>query len=61
MATSSIHHVFIVKDPKKVEAFADSLERASKAPRYKITTKCRQVESTDELSRLLKARRQRRR
>jgi L-lactate utilization protein LutC len=54
---SSINHIFVVKDSKKVEALAESMERASAAPKYKSSTSCTYITSGDEINRFLEKRR----
>lgn len=55
MATSSIHHVFIVKDPKRAAAFADSLDKAERDSQ-KVRLSVRPVENKAALKKMLNRR-----
>lgn len=58
MATSSLNHNFYIKDKKRAEAFADSLERAEKAAKNQNLGFIQNVIVTDknELKKLLRKR-----
>lgn len=56
MATSSINHVFVVNDPKKADAFVDSLDKESQKTRKPHSYSGRLVTDQAEIRKLLNRR-----
>ena len=53
MSEDSINHVFVINDPKKVEAFLESLEKAEKAPKFEPKAAARYVTDPEEIDKLM--------
>lgn len=60
MATSSINHVFVVKDPKKANAFLESMEKSVNSPKFNCVATAKQLTNDKEIQEFLKRRKNKR-